>query len=108
MTLSKAEQIRKRKNKATRLYLRAHNHINADKELLELTKLTKTFFKCKSMKETIKEIMKAFINNKMPFKCTPQQQKIYKKYIKQYMQQYNEKEPEKSVQEKSIEDAGAI
>lgn len=108
MTLSKAEQCRRRKKKASKLYSETHTIINVDAELLELVRLTKAFFRCKSNNNTIKEIIKAFIDEKMPFNCTEKERKMYKRYAKQNMQQYKLKYKEKqSTQQQSEEDKTA-
>ncbi len=84
MTLSKSEEIKNRKRKITRLYLRSKHYIIADKELLSLAKLTKAFFQCKSMNATIKEVLTALTKDEVPFDADDKELKMYRDYVKQY------------------------
>ena len=84
MTLSKTEEINKRKRKITRLYLRSKRYVVADKELLALLKLTKAFFQCRSNNVTMKQLLTAFIKGEVPFDATDKQLSLYRDYVKQY------------------------
>lgn len=84
MTLSKTEEIKRKRLKTTRLYLRSKHYIIADKELLTLLKLTKAFFQCKSLNVTMKSLVTAFIKGEVPFDANDNEMKLYREYIKQY------------------------
>jgi hypothetical protein len=103
MTLSKEEQLRRRKKKASKLFYKTHTIVNVDDEALELIRLTKAFFRCKSNNNAIKEIIRAFIDEKIPFDCSEKERKMYKKYAKQSMQQYKLKCKEKQSKQQQSE-----